>query len=133
MVVERATVQTGAVTVLLAAIADDPGWENVIARAAATARAQAQGGRSVALIAHGGTGPALCTGTEIELLDWCAGLDRPRLPDAATLHLATRLATPGGGVNIAATDAVPALWWAWASELDGGRGVRLVPLLAPER
>ncbi len=94
VVVDRSTAGTAAVTVLLAAIADDHGWEQVIALAAATACAQVRAGRSVALAAHSGTGPIMCTGTPTELLDWCAGLGRPRLPDAATLHLATSRAGP---------------------------------------
>ena len=130
VVVERSSAGPGAVTVLLAAIADDHGWEKVIALAAATACAQVRAGRSVTLAAHSGAGPAICTGSPTELLDWCAGLGRPRLPDAATLHLATSRAGPGGTVSVAATAAVPALWWAWADELEGARGVRLVPLLA---
>ena len=109
MVVERSTAGPGAVIVLLAAIAEDRGWETVIAVAAATACEQVRAGRSVALAANSGAGPSVCGGTPVELLDWCAGLGRPRLPDAATLHLATSRAGPGGTVSIAATSAVPAL------------------------
>ena len=140
MVLERAAVRAGAVTVLLAAIADDDGWEQVLSLTAATACALVQAGRSVALVAAREGVPGVCTGGGTDLLDWCAALGRPRLPDAATLRLAVEHArdqgdhlSPQGTVCVAATAAVPALWWAWARELEGMRGVRLVPLLGPAR
>jgi len=148
MVLERATAPAGATNLLLAAIADDDGWEQLLSLAAATACAQVQAGRSVTLIAYGHGGPELCSGGSTELLDWCAALGRPRLPDADTLRLAIEHAGAHGSprapsrstsvaataaVNIAATAAVPALWWEWAREIKGAGGVRLVPLLEPAR
>jgi uncharacterized protein (DUF58 family) len=130
MVTERTAVRPGAVTMLLAAISADDDWEQTIALAAATACVHLEAGRPVTLIALQDGAPTVCSGSRGELLDWCAGLGSPRLPDAETLHLATDRAGGGGTVLVVASAAVPALWWAWAREIEGRENVRLVPLRA---
>jgi hypothetical protein len=108
---ERAIEQPLALVV--AGRAGVPGWEDLVAVAAASVATAMADGRAVLLLTddpHGGVGAGLAAGVLAprdagEAGDWFALLTAPRLPPGDLLRRAAGWAGPGGLVTIAATDS----------------------------
>jgi uncharacterized protein (DUF58 family) len=127
VVLEREAPRGGALTVLVAGPAATPGWEQLVSVVASHGVAALRAGAAASLFTQqAGHGP-LVDASRLGLLDWCAALNPPLLPDAAGVEPAVRAAGRGGRLYVATTGA-PASWWAAARSMADAAGVELAQL-----
>ena len=125
VVVEREEPRAPRLAVVVAGPATAPDWERLVAAVAATAVDAAGAGRSVALLAGQPGLGTVYDGSATALLDWCAALTHPALPDAATLREAAGWVGRDGDILLATPADWRAEWWQAARWLTAEAGGRL--------
>jgi uncharacterized protein (DUF58 family) len=122
VVMERERLVLARRLVLVAGPAAAPDFERLVAAVAASAVAMVRAGGEVALIA---AGHHLCDGAPTALLDWCAALGDPGVPDAEVVAAALRWTGRGGELLLAAPADWQAQWWTPTQQLVTSAGGRL--------
>ena len=129
VVVERELPRERRVAVVVTGPADAPRWEELVSVVASTAVDAVERGRSAALLARQDRLAPLCTGRRTALLDWCAALGNPGLPDEQLLRDAVGWLGRGGDLLLAAPLPLPPYVWDAARAVAAPAGVRVGALL----
>ena len=87
-------------------------------------------GRPISLFAQQADVDPLVEARQVDLLDWCASLEEPELPDRTVIDQALDAVGRGGLLHIAATEA-PGPWWTAARALADRARVELQLLPGP--
>ncbi|MGZ4593576.1 MAG: hypothetical protein ACXV3C_06900 [Actinomycetes bacterium] len=129
VVAERGTGRSPALSLVVVGPSEAPDWEELVAVAAATARAAQLAGRPVAVTAWTATGPSpVSAGAPVVLLDWWARLGTVWLP--APEHLVTTRGghAGAGGLVVAASVHVTGAWWQQLRQAAAAGGLAVTGL-----
>lgn len=130
VVLEREVPRGGTLDILVVGPTSEPGWERLVSLVASTAVAALGAGYVMSLVAaQPGLDPLRVT-SRTSLLDWCAALDPPGLPDQRLIESALAATGRGGLLHVAVT-ALPASWWHAVESMAAAAGVEIRQLEDP--